>query len=292
MLRRVGGATLFATFVGLLAVGWVYRSARAQMSESLMDFGVQMMAYEGATHQDAPRQLVVNGQTIHLSSGTTTDDPMQVLSVFEERCASWDGDLGAQVAQLEMEEEGSQVPVLRADDGRTGYVACIDLGAQSIDLAEFGDRLARFGSTGDVSEIGEARYVFVEPTRHGAHFVAVWTAGEFNVDRMFPEEGDAPGRDVSGVSRPPASRRVLSGFERGLPHTMTVYASPSADDELERFYRDDLEANGWTLVPLATERTSAAPRTLIAERGERMVTLVLLPDAEGGGSSAAIFDVQ
>lgn len=293
--RGIGRVALVAAFVGLLAGGWIYHSARAQISDNLFGLGAQMMAYEHATHQDAPRDLVVNGQTLHLSSGTTPRSAIEVLDYFEARCAAADGELTLQAEQLVAEHPEIDAPdrplspTLREDDGRNGYVACLDLGASSVSVTELVERLGRFGETGDVSAIGDTRFVFAEQGENGAHFVGMWTEGEFNVVRMFPETGDAPGDDVDGISRPPQSRRLLTGHERGMPHSITVYATRLGEPELESFYRRDLADRGWSILEPA-QRPSEAPPTIIAERGERMVTLVFQPDPANGGSQAAIFD--
>ncbi len=303
--RRVGGALLRAglavSFVAALAGGWLYHSARAQIDENLLSLGARMMAYDGASHQDAPRDLLINGQVLRLSSGMTDHPALEVLDFFEARCAAADGELALQIERAladhpEIEDAAPDSPTIREDNGRVGYVACLDLGPNSIDVAELARRLGEFGRTGDVAAIGDARYVFVEQSGQGeelgTHFVAMWTEGEFNVNTMFPEEGDAPGVDVEGVSRPPRSRRVLSGHERGMPHSMTVYSTRLSEADLEAFYRRDLGRNGWSLLELPEPTAGEAPPTLIAERGERMVTLMFQPDAEVGGSTVAIFDAR
>ena len=303
--RRVGRfllrSALVVGFVALVAGGWAYHSARAQMDENLFSLGAQMMAYDQADHQDAPRDLVLNGQVMRLSSGMTSRPTTDVLDFFEERCVAADGNLALQFEQLrldypDVEMDFPDQPTLREDDGRNGYVACLDLGPSSVSAAELADRIGRFGNTGDVAEIGDVRFVFAEQSGEGdeirTHFVAFWTEGEFNVATMFPETGDAPGPDVDGVSRPPRARRVLSGHERGMPHSITVYTSRLSEADLESFYRRDLERNGWSLLETEAPRPADAPPTLIAERDQRMVTLMFQPDAERGGSQAAIFDTR
>ena len=297
--RALGRIALVAAFLGLVAGGWAYHPARAQLRDNLFGLGTQMMASEHASRQDAPRDLVVNGQTIHLSSGTTTRPAREVLDYFEERCARADGGLVAELDRLVREHpEGATparpgTPTMREDDGRNGFVACLDLGAAPVCVAELVERLGRFGETGDVSVVGDARFVFAEQLGEGAetrtHFVGLWTEGEFNVLRMFPEQGDAPGADVDGVARPPGARRVLSGHERGMPSSITVYETRLGEAELDGFYRRELGAAGWTFLETAA-RPSDAPATLVAERGERMVTLIFSPDLVNGGSQAAIFD--
>ena len=121
------------------------------------------------------------------------------------------------------------------------------------------------------------RFVFAEEYeaegRARTHFVAMWTSGSFDLDRMFPAHGDVPGRDVEGLARPPGSRRTLSGWERGEPYSLAVYETREDEADLERFYRGAFAREGWSV--LETERAPAdAPRTLVAEKGERMVTLV------------------
>ena len=56
-LRRIGQGLLVAAFVGVLAGGFFYHQARAQMTEGLMDLGGQMMRFADARRQDAPRDL-------------------------------------------------------------------------------------------------------------------------------------------------------------------------------------------------------------------------------------------
>ena len=299
ILRRMGQVLLVALFLGVVAGGWAYHRARAQVGEALMGLGPQMMAYAGARSQDAPRDLVLNGEVIRFSSGTADRTAGEVLDFFEARCAESDGGLYEQVRAVH-EAQPDIVPApsdrgmaLREDNGARGYVACIDFGS-SIGFGELTARIDRYGRSGDVSDIGEMRYVFVEQAEvDGAprtHFVAMWTAGSFNIARMFPEEGDAPGRDIEGVGRPPEARRVLTGFERGVPYAMSVYQSRDDEADLERFYRRSLEREGFSF--LDGQRHPDAPRTLVAEQGERMVTIVFTTDIATGRSSAAVIEAR
>ncbi len=301
LLKRAGLVLLVAAFGAVLGGGWVYHGARAQVSENLWDLGSQMMRYADASRQDTPRDLVVNGQVLRLSSGTARRSATEVLDFFEGRCAEVDGSLTEQLTEARdrdpsrWEDDRDPSPTMREDNGRAGYVACLDYG-QSISVAELGARLHRFGETGDVSDVGQMRFVFVESreTDEGpqTHFVAMWTTGSFDVDRMFPEEGDAPGRDVEGLGRPPRSRRVLSSFERGEPYTLTVYQARGDEAELERFYRRELASSGWTILEPEGGRRGDGPRTFVAEQGERMLTFVFQTDIATGSASAAVIDVR
>ena len=79
---RVG---LGVVFVVALAVGGVYHQVRAQMSETFFGLGDQMMYYAEGEAQDAPRTLLLNGQTIRFSSGHVDQPLREVLDVFERR---------------------------------------------------------------------------------------------------------------------------------------------------------------------------------------------------------------
>lgn len=308
--RRWVPVLIALTLVGVVSGGAVIRNARAQLDEGLFDLGAQMMRYEDA-NQDLPRQLILNGQVIHLSSGTV-DQPMdRVLDTFETRCEAVDGGLEAQLEALREEhpdarealgEPGSGLtiaglrPVLRREQGGEGYVACLDVGS-SIPVEEIGERIQRYQASGDISEVGEPRYVFAEEGRgrHAGttHFVAMWVTGSFVVDDMFPEAGDAPGRDPRELDRPEGARRVLSGWERDVPHTVTVYDTASDSAELEAFYRRNFQRNGWSLLESPDHALPpGAPRSLIAEKGQRMVTVLFHLDARSGRTSAAVFEVR
>lgn len=301
ILERTGLVALVAVFGAVLVGGSAYHGARAQVSENLWDLGSQMMRYAESRNQDAPRDLVLNGQVIRFSSGTADRSVDEVLDFFERRCADVDGGLTEQLDELRQQHEGrfpedrSSSPTLREDNGREGYVACMDYG-QSLSVIELAQRLQRFGETGDVSHVGEMRFVFVRsretPEGPRTHFVAMWTTGSFDLGRMFPETGDAPGVDPEGFARPPRTRRVLSSFERGEPYTMTVYHTRDDQSALELHYRRELSQNGWTLLEPARQAPADAPRTLVAEQGDRMVTIVFGTDIETGLSSAAVIDAR
>lgn len=93
IFARVGQGLLVLSFAGVLVGGWAYHGARAQLSDRLMDLGGRMMVYAEARHQDAPRDLVLNGQTLRFSSGTTGHTTQQVLDYYQARCAEVDGAL-------------------------------------------------------------------------------------------------------------------------------------------------------------------------------------------------------
>ncbi|HBQ15936.1 MAG TPA: hypothetical protein DEF51_34005 [Myxococcales bacterium] len=287
-------------FVVALAVGGVYHQVRAQMSETFFGLGDQMMYYAEGEAQDAPRTLLLNGQTIRFSSGHVDQPLREVLDVFERRCGAVNGQLAGQLEELaaahpdhDHDLPDDSDPTMREEADGEGYVACLDLGADPVSVDELAARIGRYGQTGDVGEIGDMRYVFGEEYefegRTRTHFVAMWTNGSFNVANMFPEEGDAPGRDVDDLARPPRATRTLSAWEAGEPQSLAVYWSPGSEVELESHYRRSFAANGWEVIEPETPLSTASDPVLTAEKGPRMVTIVLSPDVENRGATAAVF---
>ncbi|UJR82147.1 hypothetical protein [Sandaracinus amylolyticus] len=288
--KGFGRAAGFLSLVWIAATLVAVRAARADLDEVMLGFGAETMHLAEARQQSAPTALSINGAEILVSSGMDDRELDAVLDVFEARCRASDGHLHAQLeraGETEVAAGGWLDGTLREDDDDRGYVACLDLGPEDVEPSALLERVQRFVDTGDLAAIGELRYVFAERAEHGTHFVAYWTEGSFPISTMFPSEGDAPGRDVDGVSRPPGSRRVLSARAGDEPYALTVFTGASMGvDGLERFYRDSLSSEGFRLLePEALEGRayeSDGALGLVAERDGRMVTVVMVDDPEAG----------
>ncbi|MBW2460470.1 MAG: hypothetical protein JRH11_02405 [Deltaproteobacteria bacterium] len=292
LLSMARVAALVAAALAIVLSVWGYR-ARAQLTERLIDTGSAMLHYDGATRQDARRTLVFNGQRIHLSSGKSPHDLHQVLDFYEGHCLDHDGGLMHELDSFVADHPEVQLntdamdPILRTESGGRGVVACLYMEATD-GTKGFMERYHRYAGSGDLSEIGDMRYIYAEEDKDedgGTHFVAFWTDGPFVLREMLPAEGDAPGQDIRDVERPDGLRRFLSVHEAGAPQAMTVYVSEEdgpTETDVEQFYRETLVRGGWRLLegeaptPAAslTPLTQAAPRVLAAERSERMVTLI------------------
>jgi hypothetical protein len=293
--------SVFATVVciGLLfAVGY---NARAQVSEQMMSLGVDMLRYEGAEYQRAPRTMFLNGQAMKLSTGLAPHDLTHVLDYYESRCRDRGGRFSDQLAELvegdpEVVEAESKIldPTLRQETEDEGFVACIDtLSDEELDPESVAAAFERFQNSLDLAEFGEMRYIYAQRAAEGGtFFVAFWIEGSFKVAEMFPATGDAPGRDVAGVPRPPNSRRLLSSWEEGQSQSVTTYVGGThSPDELEEFYRAEMETGGWEILevdPRYLDRVGAAPppeNFLTFEQGDRMVSIALLNSDAGPTAS-------
>jgi hypothetical protein len=275
-LVRAGRVAAYVATVALILVGALVWHARAQLGEQLLDAGTAMLAYEGAHRQDSRRTLLFNGQEIHFSSGMTRHGLGRVLDFYEAHCLAHDGGVAEDVdafvdAHPEVRIERSVLePILRSERGDRGTVACLYTN-ESGGTAGLVERFRRYRESGDVSAIGDMRYLYAEEGENGTHFVIMWTDGPFVLRDMLPEDRDAPGRDVGDLGRPEGVRRFASIREIGAPQAMTVYVARRDDlevEDLEGFYRRDLEERGFRLFG------TDAHRTLSAEKGQRMLTLI------------------
>ncbi|MDQ3035498.1 MAG: hypothetical protein M3Y87_24040, partial [Myxococcota bacterium] len=287
--RVLGSARVLGVLTVVWALGSVLaaREARADLDETMVTLGAEMMRLADARQQSAPTALTINGSQMLVSSGMDDRDVAGVLDQFEARCRQRDGHFDAQLeraGEVEVARGGWLDGTLREGDEERGYVACLDLGAEEMSPGELLARVQRFVDTGDLSEVGHLRYAFAERAEHGSHFVAYWTEGAFDLYAMFPPQGDAPGVDLEGVARPPQSRRILSARAGDEPYSLTVYENTSLTaDGLERFYRDDLPSHGFRFLEEEEGRAyeSESARGLVAERGGRIVVVVIAEDAEG-----------
>lgn len=299
MLRVTALAAVIALGVGAFS----YQHARGQLAESLLGAGAQMMLISDAERQDAPRQMVLNGQRIQFSTGIAPYSVDDVLDRFEARCEQIDAELMEQLSETlamhpDPEREAraaSSSPVLRDENGGSGYVACLDLGSERVDTHALLQRFQRFERTRDLHAIGDLRYVYAQPIGDGerSHFVALWTDGSLRLGEIFPEDGgDARGEDPPGVPRPPGARRVLSAYESGDPQRATFYQTSELDEGgLASFYRRELSASGWTLLEPSDPRAHALADVrpaLVAQREDRMVWFAFTTETSGRVGAAVI----
>ncbi len=289
------GAFLFVVVLAVSA--WRLHRARAQLDRAMLQMGEQLMPYVRARRIDAPRGLIVNGERLFFASGTTDDSVDTVLDYYEARCRKRDGRLVEQfydLAKVDRSKIDWDHPgigwldgTLREGSDKVGYVACFDTGSEeTVGPRQWLQKLQAFAKSGDLADIGELRYVFVRKGRDHTHLMAFWTRGSFNLKRMFPERGDAPGNDVAGVPRPPGARRFLSSFEEGTRFEVAVYTgSHLGSAALEGWYRETLTKKGWKMVdpaaPVAAHYTPMQP-SLVAERDGQAIAIVLSDEQEGG----------
>ena len=248
-----GALLTLGTVLGALTLA----RGRARADELVMDVGTQMLSYARATQLDAPRTLVVNGLPLHVLSGSTRDAVSTLLDTFDARCHRASGQLDRWAQELPGHRRWPRIaeqaldPVLRREDLHGGYVACLDLGAQTVSAEDLLERLRRFLEHGDLSEVGDLRFAWASRSGDATTYVGVYTDGPVPLGAAFPAEGDAPGTDVTGVPRPSHGRRVLSAFQRDAAPMLASYESTVTPQVALQSFGAQLARQG--LTPSAPE---------------------------------------
>jgi len=270
------------------------RAARAQVNEGMQRLARQLMPYAEQSAMHTPKRVTLNGQTIQLATGTTRDGVAAVLDWYETQCARRGGGVTRELARSH-EGFGSAAfnalwstvgrrtgtfEVIRDGDSDGGYVACLDMGGDDVRGDALTRRIQAFVDSGDLSRLGDMRYAYVRRGSSGTRVVTVATDGRFDLLRMFPERGDAPGNDVAGLARFPGMRRVLSAQEEGVANVLGMYSVRAPLAQVRQWYRSNLPGNGWTLADLPRDRRLPAEieahreTTAIFERGQSQLYLV------------------
>lgn len=268
-LLRLG---LFLLVLGAVASAALLRSAHAEVAHFWRGRGADAMSYPGAP-PEAVRVLQLNGVHVSFRTQTIAAPLDEVLRHYESLCTGRGAGL---VERLSMQS-------VRGKD--VGHVACLDMGDVPRSLSSLADRFVRFSEAGDLAELGGLRYMRARrvsdmPGEH-TFILTVWADSAFNLFRMLPVGGaDAGGGDIVAVPRPRRSQRLLSASEAGSPSGFVVYRVPhESAAALESFYRNELSANGWTIIERHPSESTAIDdiRTISAERENRTVTVFVRP---------------
>ena len=280
-LRLLG----YVAVVQLAAAWTVVTLVRARVDEALLRAGALVMEYAGASYQQEPRTLLLNGARIGLSVGVSERPVSDVLDHFERDCRQRSGQLAEQLheAMNRAGEAGSEVahhgmwpdPVVRAEEAERGVVACLELGDATLSMEELSRRASALLLTGDLSQVGGLRLATVERGDNQTVFVTTWSDGPIDTPSMFPTEGDAPGFDMSGVPRPANARRVLSAREAGQAKAFNAYAvSGQPLDETRRAFTAQMVAAGFTVPKAGT--TGSETSGYVAQRGDEAVVVAFV----------------
>ena len=237
-LLRLG---LFLLVLGAVVSAVLLRSAHADVAQFFAGRGAEAMRYPGAP-PEAVRVLQLNGVHVSFRTQTIAASLGDVLRHYESLCNVRGAGL---IERLSMQS-------VRGKD--VGHVACLDMGDAPRSLSSLVDRFVRFSEAGDLAELGGLRYVrarrVTDMSGEYTFVLTVWADSAFELFRILPIDGaDAGGGDIVAVPRPRRSQRLLSASELGSPSGFVVYRVPhQSAAALHSFYRNELSANGWTIV--------------------------------------------
>lgn len=263
---------LYSMFVAGSAFPLLLRAVHADFAEALVGVGAETMHYPGAPPEPT-RDLALNGARVSFRTQTIDASIDDVLAHYESLCAG----ANAGFAQRLSTQTG------RSDEA--GYVACLDMSGADGDMGSLAKRFLRFSETGNLGELGDLRYAnarrVLGASGDGTFLFTMWADSAVDLFRMLPSPAeDAGGSDLTGVPRPPDSRRVLSAWEAGQPSGVVVYrALGTSAAELESFYRNELSKQGWAIIqrhPFESVSIDGI-HMLSAQQANRMVTVLAHP---------------
>jgi hypothetical protein len=266
------------------------RAAEAQGADALLGFGGELMRWTDTRMHSAPRRLSVNGLEFHLVTAST---PLSVKDTLERLHGLCRIRGGIQMPETLLKGAPSRSePHSGLVDGtisrvaqHEGVLACLDTGGP-LDLAELTRRLGQVSKSGDLSLLGELRYVVARREGDLTTALILWTEGAAPLLRSFPGTGDAPGQDPEGCPRPGRTRRLLAAQELGAPYSVTVYSVDGQEPAgLREWYAEALKGAGWTV------RRQGGDRALIASRGGRQV-MVHVGRGRAGRTTASVVELS
>jgi hypothetical protein len=252
------------------------RAAYAQGERAVFRLGQRLLSELGPALVGPAQALTINGQSLLVASKQTELSVPEVLDRFAASCdgqASPDGVLAlppelaksaapgpsagsnaaAKRAQLfdTVLQHPTRFGVLRHDSAEEGHLACLAQPGARRGLEGLLNGAREFVASGDLSRMGDVRYVAARKLASGkTHVIAVWSEGSFRVNALFPETGDAPGTDVPGIARPAQARRELCATVPGGSYGVRLYTSPQPPHDVMAFYDQTLPRSGWQALPL------------------------------------------
>jgi hypothetical protein len=267
-IARLRAAAVLLALV-LLGLAWSVRSAKAQLGESLVDFGDQLERWSAGRALSAPRALTINGLELRLMTLQTKLGVGEALDHFQKTCRG-----GLKAPELAGRLDTSLLDAsFRQTSEKQGVMACLDANGP-LEVGELAGRLSRLQRSGDLAELGALRYVVARRSRDTTTLLVLWTESHARIIDFLPKQDDAAGHDLRDWPRAPRTRRLLSALEHGQPYAMTVHeAADQSPESILGWYRTALRAAGWSF----TEQEGG----LLARRGERSVLLQVRASRSG-----------
>jgi hypothetical protein len=238
---------LYLAAIATLSTVWLAHRAEAELSERAFSVGRQLDRM--GTLAAGTTTFEVNGARMALTTVTRQESIAVLLDRFAGLCGRDSGGVSEQLDEL-----GDKVPhglrrgqfgVFRDQQEREGVAACFarqDGGG----LEETARRVQRLVETGDFASLGQLRYLWARETGNGErHVLSVSSLGALPIDEMFPQDGDAPGKDLSFGVRPDGARRLLSAHVEGGKLEGALYESSLPPAQALAGYEAPMHALGF-----------------------------------------------
>lgn len=284
---RLSGFLLALTAIGGV---WQVRRVSAELSEHTLQIGRQLESWKDP--QAGTTTLELNGQRLSITSVSSEASIETILDRFTSLCSQSSGGVTEQ-----LEELGERVPevlrsgkfgVFRTQTEHEGTAACFAREGEGGFEGLF-ERIEQLVDTGDFAALGQLRYVFARQ-REGSsltHVVTVSSLSSLPLVEMFPQDGDAPGRDVLGA-RPLRSRRLLSAALDGSKQAGSFYDCDAPAPEALRSLDAPLRAQGFVVDDLAVvaDRLPIPARVYVKSND---IVMAMAEPQPGGQSRVSTF---
>jgi hypothetical protein len=267
--ERATGALRVGALLSVLSGGlsyWCVRSAYAETEQRVWQLGQQLLADMGPSLVGEPQGVLLNGQPLFVATRQSELSVSRVLDGFAAGCVAPDARLalppelrepataGADAARSLLDAP-TRFGVIRAESEAGGQLACLARRGRPGGLSALVDSVREFLDSGDLSRLGDLRYVTARKLASGrTQVLAVWSEGALRIGALFPEHGDAPGSDMPQVARPPESTRSLCALAPGRSFGLRLYDSRRSAREVLAFYDRTLPEAGWEPLPLMLDQ--------------------------------------
>jgi hypothetical protein len=245
-----------------LAVALPAFAARAR--RVAVETGRDLALVAAGTSISGVTRLRLNGEALAMSSGISDEPPRVVLDRLERACSDHAGGLAAAFADLDR-ALGAHTDLSRVGAPGIGVVReGGDDGGLVLCFAGEGSpwqRLAAFGSSGDLEDLGGVRAAIVRrgPTA-ASHVVALWSDGPFDLKKVL--DGEPPPTEAADLPAPEGTRRRLLITVDGAPYAVRIYEG-----------RVDLARHRAALARLGWSSDRQAPHAFFKDDAEAIVAI-------------------
>lgn len=250
--------TIYIVVVSLVVGALAARSAWGDLKETSLVLGRELAQFSDVLGK--PNRVLINGETMYVSSAQTDQALDVLLDRFERACRDHAGGLAQDFERLPEAVREEMAPdlaatgttgVMRHGNDEEGVVACLAQEGQE-GAAGLKRKLEQFALTGDLGVIGNLRYVYAKRTDKGrTHVLAAWTDGSLRVFNIVPMDGaEPPGTDPPEIPRPANASRLLSAEVQGAAHGVHIYDVAQRSEQVLADYDDQMPKRGWTPLPV------------------------------------------
>ncbi len=278
IIRKVIGSARVMAYGCAVAAGlgfFTLHNAAADFREQGLKIGQNLEELTDLMGETT--EVRINQQSIYMSTAQSDESVKVVLDRFQANCDSHPGamkdlldDVVAKKALAGKDVSGLTTHREDSPNQESGTVLCMSGDAGKVGWK---DAFRAFQQSGDLSEIGNLRYVYAQKTKSGQTSIrTVWTDGHFNFYAVMPQDTnvDAPGSDAASVPRPDNSRRMFTAEAANNQYAARYYQSSDAPADALSAYDGKMKKLGWEMI--TTDDTASTTHWFQnQESGEQMV---------------------